>query len=49
MREDWYLERHGGNHDVYRHPLMEHTIILPRHRTVSPGVARKIARDAGWE
>ncbi|MCE2458796.1 MAG: type II toxin-antitoxin system HicA family toxin [Dehalococcoidia bacterium] len=49
VREGWYLERHGRGHDIYRHPDIPHTIILPRHRTVSSGVARRIAKDAGWE
>ena len=47
--EGWRLERRGGNHDIYRHPKVSATIMLPRHRTVSPGVARNIARAAGWE
>ena len=49
LREGWYLERHGGNHDIYRHPNVRNSIALPRHRTVSIGVARSIAAVAGWE
>ena len=37
----------GANHDKFvkegRDP-----IIVPRHRTLSPGVARAVARAAGW-
>jgi predicted RNA binding protein YcfA (HicA-like mRNA interferase family) len=47
-REGWQLARHGGNHDVYIHPRMPGVIVIPRHRTLSSGVAHKIARIAGW-
>jgi predicted RNA binding protein YcfA (HicA-like mRNA interferase family) len=47
-REGW-VERHGGDHDVYKHPNRSGRIVVPRHRTLSPGVARVIARQAGWQ
>jgi mRNA interferase HicA len=47
LREGWELARHGGGHDIYRHRL-KGVIAVPRHRTVSPGVARSIAKAAGW-
>ena len=37
------------DHDIYWHPDIIAQIRLPRHRTVSPGVARQIAKIAGWE
>ena len=40
--------RHGGKHDIYGHPGFIEIIRLPRHRTVSIGVARQIASIAGW-
>jgi len=41
--------RHGKNHDVYTHPDKPRVVIvLPRHRTVSDGVAGGIAEIAGW-
>jgi mRNA interferase HicA len=46
-REGWEV-RHGGDHDVYKHPTRVGRIVLPRHRTLSPGVARAVARQAGW-
>jgi predicted RNA binding protein YcfA (HicA-like mRNA interferase family) len=47
-RDGWTLRR-GGRHDVYQHPSFpDRAIVVPRHTTLSPGVARKIARDAGW-
>jgi predicted RNA binding protein YcfA (HicA-like mRNA interferase family) len=47
--EGWQLDRRGANHDIYWHPDFKHVIPLPRHRTVSPGVGREIAKKAEWE
>ena len=47
-RDGWYLVRHGGGHDIYRHPRVKGIITLPRHRELSPGVVRSIAKKAGW-
>jgi predicted RNA binding protein YcfA (HicA-like mRNA interferase family) len=47
QREGWDLARHGAGHDVFRHPT-KGVVIVPRHRTLSPGVARSIAKAAGW-
>jgi predicted RNA binding protein YcfA (HicA-like mRNA interferase family) len=47
LRDGWELARHGSGHDVYRHPA-KGVVIVPRHRTLSPGVARSIAKTAGW-
>jgi hypothetical protein len=41
-------ERHGSNHDVYKHPSKPGRIVVARHRTLSVGVARVIAKTAGW-
>ncbi|MCY4372502.1 MAG: type II toxin-antitoxin system HicA family toxin [Spirochaetaceae bacterium] len=46
--DGWYLDRHGANHDIYRHPKVSGIITLPRHNTLSIGVARSIAKRAGW-
>jgi len=46
-REGWVLQ-HGGEHDKYRHPHRKGLIVIPRHRTISKGVARNIAKGAGW-
>jgi predicted RNase H-like HicB family nuclease len=40
--------RHGGDHDVYKHTTRPGRIILPRHRTLSPGVGRAITKQARW-
>lgn len=48
MREGW-VKAHGGRHDKFDHENHpETTLIVPRHREVSPGVARDIAKKAGW-
>ena len=48
QREGW-VNRGGGSHDVYTHPGRPGRIIsVPRHTTLSPGVARQIAKIAGW-
>ena len=47
--DGWVLSRHGGRHDVYTNPTRPGVhIAVPRHRTLTPGVAAKIAKDAGW-
>jgi predicted RNA binding protein YcfA (HicA-like mRNA interferase family) len=47
-REGWQ-NTGGGRHDKYEHPARpETTLIVPRHRELSPGVARDIAKKAGW-
>ena len=47
-KDGWYLARHGSGHDIFRHPRIKGIITLPRHKTVSPGVAHSIAKKAGW-
>jgi mRNA interferase HicA len=49
LERDGWLGRAGGAHDVYKHPERSGRIIVPRHRTLSPGVARAIAKAAGWK
>jgi predicted RNA binding protein YcfA (HicA-like mRNA interferase family) len=48
LRDGW-VERHGGEHDVFKHAAKPGRIVVPRHRTLSPGVARVIAKQAGWQ
>ncbi|WP_245466903.1 MULTISPECIES: type II toxin-antitoxin system HicA family toxin [unclassified Mesorhizobium] len=48
LHEGW-LNVGGGKHEKYEHPERpDAMIIVPRHREQSPGVARSIARLAGW-
>lgn len=45
-REGW--ENVGGaKHAKFKKPGMP-TIMVPRHRMVTPGVAQSIAKAAGW-
>lgn len=46
-REGW-VARHGGDHDVFKHPARPGRVVVARHRTLSIGVARVIAKAAGW-
>ena len=46
-KDGWFLSRRGGAHDIYRHPEIEGIVTLPRHRQVTPAVARSIAKKAG--
>jgi len=48
LERDGWVGHHGGDHDVYKHPTRSGRIVVPRHRTLSPGVARVIAKVAGW-
>ena len=45
--EGWVLLRHGAGHDLYTKPGFP-PVQVPRHRTLSPGVARSISKAAGW-
>ena len=47
-REGWQSIG-GGRHNKFEHPAKPGlTLIVPRHRELSPGVARNIAKKAGW-
>jgi predicted RNA binding protein YcfA (HicA-like mRNA interferase family) len=47
-REGW-VNRGGGKHDAFAHTERPgELIVLPRHREQSIGVARDIAKRAGW-
>ena len=48
LREGWVSEG-GTKHDKFAHPSKPGIkIMVPRHRALSPGVARNIAKAAGW-
>ncbi len=47
-REGW-TDAGGGKHDIYRHEQRVGRIVVPRHRELSPRVAREIAKIAGWD
>jgi hypothetical protein len=46
--EGWLIEG-GAKHDKFAHPERPRMkIMVPRHKTLTPGVARNIAKAAGW-
>jgi len=49
LKADGWISIGGGKHDKFEHPEWPGIlIILPRHKVLSPGVARSIAKQAGW-
>ncbi len=48
LKQDGWLAVGGGKHDKFEHPDRPFPIVVPRHRELSVGVARSIARQAGW-
>ncbi len=49
LKADGWTNIGGGNHDRFvRKDRPEIMIVVPRHRELSPGVARSIAKAAGW-
>jgi predicted RNA binding protein YcfA (HicA-like mRNA interferase family) len=46
-REGW-IDVGGTKHAKFKHPDRPEPIQVPRHRTVTPKVARSIAKAAGW-
>ncbi|MBE7217365.1 MAG: type II toxin-antitoxin system HicA family toxin [Caulobacteraceae bacterium] len=48
LEAEGWANQGGGEHDVFRHTEKPGVIIVPRHRTLSAGVARQIRRLAGW-
>jgi predicted RNA binding protein YcfA (HicA-like mRNA interferase family) len=49
LEADGWRNVGGGSHDRFIHAERPGDMItVPRHREVSPGVARSIAKAAGW-
>jgi predicted RNA binding protein YcfA (HicA-like mRNA interferase family) len=49
LRAEGWIAVAGGKHDKFEHPDRPGVLlIVPRHKTQSRGVARSIARLAGW-
>jgi predicted RNA binding protein YcfA (HicA-like mRNA interferase family) len=38
----YVLHRDRGDHELYKHPNSPHTIAVPRHKDISPGVIRQV-------
>jgi predicted RNA binding protein YcfA (HicA-like mRNA interferase family) len=49
LMADGWINVGGGKHDKNEHPDRPGMlIVVPRHKELSPGVARSIAKQAGW-
>ncbi|MGF3026949.1 type II toxin-antitoxin system HicA family toxin [Methylobacterium aquaticum] len=49
LEADGWLNEGGAKHDKFAHRARPGIkIMVPRHRTLTPGVARNIAKAAGW-
>lgn len=49
LESEGWVNTGGGKHDRFLHPdKPDAFVIVPRHRTVTDGVARSIAKGAGW-
>jgi predicted RNA binding protein YcfA (HicA-like mRNA interferase family) len=49
LKADGWTNKGGGRHDRFVNESQpEKMIVVPRHREISPGVARSIAKAAGW-
>jgi len=48
LEKEGWIVLGDGRHDKFEHPARTETIVVPRHREVSLGVARSIAKLAGW-
>ena len=45
-RAGFVFDRQKGSHMVYYHPETNHTVVVPRHRTIKMGTLREILREA---
>jgi predicted RNA binding protein YcfA (HicA-like mRNA interferase family) len=48
LKAEGWIAAGGTKHHKFEHPDKREKIIVPRRKTLSPGVARQIARIAGW-
>jgi predicted RNA binding protein YcfA (HicA-like mRNA interferase family) len=49
LKAEGWVDTGGTKHDKFEHPdRPDALLIVPRHKEQSPGVARSIARAAGW-
>jgi predicted RNA binding protein YcfA (HicA-like mRNA interferase family) len=48
LERDGWVNNRGGGHDIFKHPTTPGRIVVPRHKELSIGIARSIAKLAGW-
>lgn len=46
--EGWKIKS-ANSHQKWQHPDKPVMIMIPNHQTLSIGLAKKVARRAGWE
>lgn len=48
-KDGWYLHKHGGNHDLYRHSTKPNQLTVPRHgaKELANGTLNSILKGAG--
>lgn len=48
-KDGWFIHRHGGNHDLYRHETKEGQLTVPRHgsKEIATGTYNSIMKKAG--
>jgi predicted RNA binding protein YcfA (HicA-like mRNA interferase family) len=48
LERDGWIGIGGKRHDVFKHPSKPGRVVVARHREQTTGVARRIAKQAGW-
>lgn len=48
LERDGWVKTGGSKHDVFKHPEKAGRIVVARRREQTTGVARQIAKAAGW-
>lgn len=48
LKAEGWISEGGARHEKFSHPERRHKIMVPRHNPLTPGVARSIAKAAGW-
>jgi predicted RNA binding protein YcfA (HicA-like mRNA interferase family) len=48
LRQDGWKSVGGKEHEKFKHSSKPGRVLVPRHNDISIGVARDIAKKAGW-
>ena len=48
-KDGWFLYRNGSKHDIYRHPVKDNQLTVPRHaaKEMAKGTYESILKAAG--
>lgn len=46
----WIFDKHGSNHDIYKHPDRTDKMIVDRHGSeeIKPGLFKKLKKQIGF-